>query len=172
MGLFSRKDKEDFLTQQAREEGRLTDFEESSQAEIRGCTDGFGQSEMRNEESCRTHNQTPQDIPEMKPPTQNPPLNLMSSGLTKGISYIAQQVKEEILNNSPQAIRKNNEPLYRQYRQPNQQNTNKMSDDTKKGLIGAVIVLCILSAAFAPGLIGLIVLIAIIAIIGKNNKKR
>lgn len=149
MGLFSRKNEEDFLTQQAKEEGRLTDFEENSQAEIYDFDGEFSHIELNKENTGR--NKSSQKF------------NSLSN---------ASKLLEQFFDPSAHKPNQNNEPLYRQYRHnKNHYNNKKPMESATKGFIPFGIVLLILLSVFGFGLLGIFgfgLLVFLLA--GKNSK--
>ena len=163
MGLFPRKNEDDFLTQQAKEEGRLTDFEECSQAEIH--------KSKESNEGLRTLS---------FPATQNPPPDMMTTGITSGIEFFANHVRKQMqgddcktdefdTNNSDMNYL-DNPPDWRckpDYMKP----MSFGPQDVTRAGIGAAVLLFGFAALFDVEILGLFALLIIIAVFSNKFKK-
>ena len=165
MGFFSKQEKEDFLTQQAREEGRINNFEESSQAEIRGCTDTINQKTTNNDNSLKTQQTV----------APYPPPDMFTTGLTSSVKLLANYVnkqrlgddfdKDEFDLSSSDTNDSDRPPEWRCKPTYLRQKDFGPQDITRVG-VGIAIILLGISAVFnaeIPGVVGLLILIAILS---------
>lgn len=145
MGLFSKKNEDDFLAQQMKEEGRYSDFEEKEYKEVKNNVDAPDTAELRRNYSAETN---------------------ASSGTQ-------QSYTQKTTPSNPPAT--NNEPAYRQYRQTGNANNQQNTTGGNGRATGIVIFAILFFAGVFTGLASLIIVavIGILAIVtsSKNNKK-
>lgn len=148
MGLFSKKNEEDFLSQQLREEGKYSSFEEQEYNEVKNNVDAPDRSELKR--NYNTEINTPSGTQQSYTQNTTPPVR----------TY-----------NPPAA---DNEPAYRQYRSSqNTDNQQKTPVASGKGIGGAILIFLLVAGIFF-GSIPLIAIgvVGLLSVFGSSKNKK
>ncbi len=139
MGLFTKNNEDDFLSQQMREEGTFTEFESASQSEIKHCIDNGHMIDDPVDSDCTTHT-----LDEENKAYQ--PVSQVVKELQDAMQRTANKLNQN--NQNTQDFQSNytqnttQEPEYRKYRSTEMKKTTNI--DKAGGLYTAGIVLFLL----------------------------